>query len=465
MRKFAKLINRFSITMFTSVGIILMVNIALFIALFSQYAVSSGWSVAKEIASTFELTENGYVVSGEALDILKAENAWAIHIDNNSMEVVWETENVPTDVPMQYNISEISKLSQGYLNNYSTFVAYTETGVVVLGYPQESYFTLQNPTWDYDFIKNLPMTILAFIIINFIIIFLIYMFLSGRLLKSLKPIVDGIVALPNGTIDTIPEQGLLEDISKSINDTVQIINKQKKELRKKETARANWIAGVSHDIRTPLSMVMGYASSLCENENIDITFREQARIIQKQSIKIKGLIDDINLASQLEYEMQPLQKSDVRFAKLLRNYLADFLNTFIDDKYNINIKISTNSENIIVNCDQRLIVRAINNLVLNSIGHNPNGCDITLSLERNDNNAVLVISDTGVGLSDVQIKELNKMSHYMESTDESLNLRHGLGLLLVKQIVNSHGGTVIIDNNDMGGFKATIIMKLDNKIN
>ena len=460
MKNFTKYINRFVSLMLVSISIILIVNIILFIIYFSQYAVTSAWSIARDVASEFEETENGYTISEEMSNKLEIDNAFAMHIDNITMEVVWNTENFPTDIPLQYTASEISSISRGYLDNYSTFTAETDTGIIVLGYPQGRYFTLQNSTWDYNFIKNLPITILLFIIVNLILIFIIYMSVSGRLVKSLKPIISGIVSLPTGIIDDIPENGVFEDISKSINNTAKVIDFQKKEIRKKETARANWIAGVSHDIRTPLSMVMGYASGLCENENIDITVREQARIIQNQSIKIKGLIDDINLASQLEYEMQPLKKTNTKLSKLLRNYLADFLNTFTDDKYNIEIEITKLAENIMIDCDDRLIVRAINNLVQNSIGHNPNGCDILLSLDMNKNLAILTISDTGGGLTDKEIVELNSNSHYMESTDEKLNLRHGLGLLLVKQIVDVHNGKIVIGNNIDGGFSATITLNL-----
>lgn len=77
-------------------------------------------------------------------------------------------------------------------------------------------------------------------------------------------------------------------------------------MQKKETARANWISGVSHDIRTPLSMVMGYAGQIEENEALPEADRKKARIIRQQSIKMKNLINDLNLASKLEYNMQPI---------------------------------------------------------------------------------------------------------------------------------------------------------------
>ncbi|MGL5260433.1 MAG: two-component sensor histidine kinase, partial [Lachnospiraceae bacterium] len=196
MKNLTKFINRFLIIMIVSVSIIMVVNIVLFIAYFSKYAVASAWSVARDVASVFEETDTEYTIPAEVYEMLAKDNAWAIYIDNDSMSVVWKTENLPLDVPLKYTISEISLISRGYLNSYSTFVAATETGLIVLGYPEEIYFTLQTPTWDYNFIKNIPANILFLIVVNSILIFIIYMCVSGQLIRSLKPIISGIISLP-----------------------------------------------------------------------------------------------------------------------------------------------------------------------------------------------------------------------------------------------------------------------------
>ena len=77
-------------------------------------------------------------------------------------------------------------------------------------------------------------------------------------------------------------------------------------------------------IRTPLSMVMGYASQLEDNPHLSSDEREQARIIRRQSEKIKTLVNDLNLASKLEYEMQPLRTDSIVPAALVRGVVAEF---------------------------------------------------------------------------------------------------------------------------------------------
>ena len=198
---------------------------------------------------------------------------------------------------------------------------------------------------------------------------------------------------------------------------------------------------------------------LRESKAASKSIQEQAEIVRKQSVKIKELVQDLNLVSQLEYEMQPLHKEMVRLSKLLRSYVADLLNTGISDSYNIGIKITPDAENAVLECDARLISRAVNNLVQNSMKHNPQGCEVCISLTASQNHLILAVTDNGTGLSAEKLQELEEKPHYMESTDERLDLRHGLGLVLVRQIVAAHEGTMTIDSKINCGCK--IILTFD----
>ena len=244
-------------------------------------------------------------------------------------------------------------------------------------------------------------------------------------------------------------KGELSDISNSINKASAILNNT-------NIARANWISGVSHDIRTPLSIIMGYATQISDNSSISTQVKEQSNIILSQGIKIKELIYDLNLVSQLEYDVQPLHKEPTHLSKLLRSIIIDILNNGLPDIYSIEIHISADAETISIELDIRLITRAITNLIHNCIQHNPTGCDIVLSLDLCDNLLSLIIADNGIGISPEKMQELATRPHYMESTDERLDLRHGLGIVLVRQIIQVHHGTLEIESEFQKGYKTTI---------
>ena len=147
-------------------------------------------------------------------------------------------------------------------------------------------------------------------------------------------------------------------------------------LDKRDNARTKWIAAISHDIRTPLSLVMGYASELESSTELPTAEREQAGIIRRQSQRIKTLVNDLNLASKLEYDMQPLRLSPVSLPGLVRKISADFLNGMMDECYTIDVEIDENTQDETITGDEELLTRAVSNLITNSMQHNPKGCVI-----------------------------------------------------------------------------------------
>ncbi len=462
MRSVPKLIRRFvGILLLSSVLIIVLNLLLLAIFATSQVPNASPWKTAGKVAEALQLTENNeYRLQDEIADELYASDIWAIFIENDTMQVVWQTDYLPETIPMSYTISDIADLTRGYIDGYPTFTGNKENGLVVLGYPKNSFWKHMWPSWDYQLIANLPQTVLYVLTINIVLIFLIYIVANSKLLKSIKPIINGIQELPTGQPVHIKENGLLSEISANINRTSDILQGQQYQLRKKETARANWIAGVSHDIRTPLSMVMGYAGQLKDDAHLTDEERQKAAVIVKQSERMRNLINDLNLASKLEYNMQPINPAKQNMLAIVRQVVVDFINMDIDDKYPIEWETDEALTVCPVNADKDLIKRAVSNLIQNSINHNEQGCTIYVSVAANNGKCTVVVADDGIGATDVQIEKLNNAPHYMVCDENTTEQRHGLGLLIVKQIVIAHGGTTVIGHSSCGGFSVELTLPI-----
>ena len=407
--------------------ILVLINVILFGTTF-YHTVSEDYGEASpramlEMASAAATTEG---LTDDAVQKLRQYNIWAMYL-TPSGECFWRLD-VPEEVPQSYSIQDVASFSKGYLEDYPVFVWSTEDGLLVLGYPKNSYMKLTSNYYSIEAIQKIPLYVIGMLGMDALCLFLAYYFSKRRIIQNTEPIVEAIETLADGKPASLHIDGELSEIAGSVNKASLILSGQNE-------ARANWISGVSHDIRTPLSMIMGYASRIVENKTAGEDIREQADTIRSQSVKIKELVQDLNLVSQLEYEMQPLHKEQIRLSKLIRSYVAELLNSGISDAYTIEIDIAPEAENAMLECDARLISRAINNLVQNSIKHNPQGCKILLSLKNTGEALTLTVADNGVGLTPEKLQELEEKPHYMESTDERLNLRHGLGLLLVRQIV------------------------------
>lgn len=461
MKSVPKLIRRFvGILLLSSILIVILNFIALAIIASYQSPNGSPWVTADEAAEDIQQMGNGYVLSDTISAELKEKNVWAIYIDNASGQVVWHSDNLPESVPLEYTASDIANLTRGYIDRYPTFTGEAESGLMILGYPKDSYWKHIWPSWDYYIITNLPKIILAVVAGNVVLIFIIYLVANTKLLKSVKPIADGIQDLSTGQPVCLEERGVLSELAVNINRTSAVLQSQNHQLQKRETARANWIAGVSHDIRTPLSMVMGYAGQLERDEHLTEDEQKKATVILRQSEKMRNLINDLNLASKLEYNMQPINPQKENAIALVRQVVVDFINTDIEDKYPIKWETDSELNTCIIHADRDLLKRAVNNLIQNCINHNENGCTIYVSVSVSQDKCIIAVEDDGVGASDEQIEKLNNTPHYMVCDNATSEERHGLGLLIVKQIVTSHNGKTIIELSQYGGFTVKLVLPM-----
>jgi signal transduction histidine kinase len=217
------------------------------------------------------------------------------------------------------------------------------------------------------------------------------MLFGWRFFRALRPLIKGMKYMAEKRPVNLSTRGMLSDLAEKINLTSSHLHQQAAALQKRDTARTTWIAGVSHDIRTPLSIVLGYASQLENDQSLSKAQQAQARIIRRRSEEIGALVSDLNLASQLEYSMQPLRKEILFPAELTRSLLAKFLNDGLEEQYSLNLKVINDGQNTTILGDEFLLRRAITNLIENSIRHNPDGCDIQVTVKKEPGSCVISI--------------------------------------------------------------------------
>lgn len=336
----------------------------------------------------------------EAQTALEAKNAWAILIDDKGT-VQWAY-NTPTDFPSSFTQNEIAVISHDRaFANYVTFIWTKDSNLVMMGYPDSQYVFFGIVLSNQAFLR-LPLYFLFVFTIDLLIIFLLYVFSQRSLLKNTGPMLDALDNLAKGQPTKVRFGGMLHVVGNRINAVSDT-------LLRKETARKNWVAGVSHDVRTPLAIAMGHAEQIEHNTSLSESTRDSAAIITRQGIRIRDLIEDLNIATQLEYDMQPLKINTILMAKLLRSVVADYLNQGIDDHAEFELDISESADQAFVKGDERLLKRALRNAIDNSLKHNPDHCRITISLNLNDKGIALCVADDGRGMNTEQLLGLAAM--------------------------------------------------------
>lgn len=426
------------------------VNIALFIALTvisGSQGSHSPTQLLEAITEDLQQSASSYVLSDNTIAKMEQENVWCMMISNESGNVLWNYK-LPSELPQHYTLGDVAEMTRWYLQEYPVFVSNQSDELLVIGYPKDSFWKISA----YKTFASIKIDILGLVslfLLNIVIVLILFVHNSRKVEKSIKPILTGIEEISAGKNTQLVEHGELAEINTKLNKVAIT-------LQQRDMARANWISGISHDIRTPLSMVLGYSSSLETNNTLNAEQQEKVAAIRQQATKIKYLIEDLNLTAKLEYDMQPLRVEKIHLVELARQVVCEFLDSNLDDSFSIDFITDSDSELLYINGDETLLKRAITNLIENSIGHNPSGCEITVSVSCNNQNATVIIADNGIGIPAQKLKELNSKTHYMESTDEKLNLRHGLGMLLVRQIVDAHHGVIKIESKPQEGFKTTL---------
>ena len=449
MKPVERFFRKYFLSMIGIIVLFLLLNIVLFfsVLIWAWQTSETPKLSLNEICDSIVMDEAGHFTTSEELaELLEEYHAWAMLLDDKGTVIFQE--RMPEELPRRYTPVDVAKFSRWYLGDYPVYVQEHPQGLLVVGGEKGSqvkyYFSVNE-----SYVKNLFAGLIAVFLANIIVVVLLIWKNIRHVEKAVTPILRGIETVSSGQPVSLPEKGELAEINRQLNKAGAFIVK-------KDSARADWISGISHDVRTPLSVILGFAGQLEDNQTLPAPAREQAACIRKQGEKLRNLISDLNLASRLEYSMQPLRLEKIYLVELARQVVCEFLDSGLEEQYRITFSSDQESEMASIMGDEALLKRALYNLIQNSMIHNASGCDISVSAVWNGNHTVITVSDNGIGVSAKKLEELKANTHRIESTDERLNLRHGLGVLLVWQIVEAHHGTMEIFSEPQIGYKTVL---------
>ena len=385
---------------------------------------------------------------------LAQQDAWAVVIDADGA-VAW-SHGKPDDVPDAFSVNDVAMAAHyADISEYPAFFWDRDDGLLVLGFPKQEFWTM-SLTYPASTVRNFPLYVLLIFAVDLGILCTIYAASRRRTQNAVAPIADALDALSDGRAAELHLKGDLRDIGDQITETSAIIEQ-------KDAARASWIRGISHDIRTPLSMILGYADALAQDSDAPEEARESARVIRAQGLKIKDLVTDLNTASQLDYDMQPLHLERVHAARLVRTVAAAHANSGLDELHPIEINIAEDALDAVVLGDERLLTRAVENALANARLHNEQGCAIRVDLAARGAHCTISVSDDGAGLDPAELAALEARlarSRTAKSAAGSFDKDHGLGLVLIDRIARAHGGTLSLDGAPNAGFTVAVTLPL-----
>lgn len=294
------------------------------------------------------------------------------------------------------------------------------------------------------------------------IIFFIMAICGLWLIVHLSKIKKGIENISQRTYTQLPEKGIFSDVYCALNKMDMEIRNSDKVQKETERVRSEWIANITHDLKTPLSPIKGYAELLTSNAEIDKeTMQEYGEIILKNVNHTEKLINDLKLTYQLDSGAMPFQPQSVNLVRYMKELVIDIVNdpAFKDR----GIVFESNVKELEISLDFDLFRRAVNNLIINALTHNPQETKVKISVDMNANQeACIYISDNGKGMSNEEQAELFNRYYRGTNTKEKPE-GSGLGLAIAKQIIVLHGGDIEVKSKLNEGTQFTIIIPLENK--
>ena len=357
-----------------------------------------------EILTHLSVNNGTYVLDEQEAERLLKHGQFAMILGKDG-NILWSVA-LPEELRKTYTLQDVAKFARYYLEDYPVHSYVFEQGLLVIGGEKDQ-------VWKYtlEFDVNL---------INYLVKIFPLLLLSNIVV---------LVVVPTRI--------------------------QKRRAKQREEERTEWIAGVSHDIRTPLAIVMGNAEMIAASTREE-EVRQRAKSIETQGIRLRRLVDNLNLSGKLEFGAGKFEKKKVRISRFLRKTLTEIMNQTEDDRYRFTLEIEDSLQDSELCFNEDLVERAVMNLLHNAIRHNADGCKIEMRLYQDSKNHVfLKLSDTGKGVSKELLRRLNSRGYEWEFGTG----QHGLGLKIVKQVADWHRWKLFFTNGEQGGLACTIRLK------
>ena len=359
---------------------------------------------SQEIMEHLHKENDEYRLEEEEAEKLSGARQFAMLLDNGG-NILW-SEFLPKELQKNYTLQDVAKFTRYYLEDYPVRTYVVPEGLLIIGQKKEQIwkYTLE---YKEGVIRNL---------IEFLPLFLLF---NALILVSVPIWI------------------------------------QKKRAKQKEEERTEWIAGVSHDIRTPLAIALGNAEMIVattESEEI----KDRALRIEKQGLRLRRLVENLNLFSKLSFGYGNLEKEKIQVSRFLRKTITEMRNQTEDERMQFNLDIQEELQGLVLGFNENLMERALMNLLNNAVQHNPEGCEITVKLYQDEKSHIfLTVEDNGCGLEKAALERLNRKNYEWEPSTG----QHGLGLKIVKQVISRHRWKVHFGEGSQGGFLCRIQMR------
>lgn len=292
----------------------------------------------------------------------------------------------------------------------------------------------------YRVMINTVLIILGTSLITFILCALVSHLLTKRMVEPIERMADNLVILDEA------------NVYEEIRPFVKTIKEQHIDILNHAKMRQEFTANVSHELKTPLTAISGYAE-LIENGMVEEgDIRRFAGQIQKNSKRLLMLINDIIKLSELDDEELEVPFETFDLYNLAENTVH--MMEISAQKQEVNLMLS--GEHVMLNASKDLIDEMIYNLTSNAIRYNVKGGKVYVKIGMEDGHPTLVVEDTGIGIPREHQERIFERFYRVDKSRSKSTGGTGLGLAIVKHIVAQHDASIFLESEEGKGTKITV---------
>jgi signal transduction histidine kinase len=233
--------------------------------------------------------------------------------------------------------------------------------------------------------------------------------------------------------------------------------------RRSEYAKNELITSVAHDLRTPLTSIIGYLDLVSSKELTQDTQMKYIGIAYNKSKRLEKLIEDLFTYTKFNFgEVKPTY-TEVDIVKLLNQLVDEFYPSFAECR--LEYKFTTTNPSAVIKADGDLLARAFANLISNAIKYGRDGKNILIDLSKVDIGVIITITNFGDIIPKEDLERIFQRFYRVESSRSSETGGSGLGLAIAQSIIEMHGGVISAKSDSEGTVFTVMLRNEPNKLN
>lgn len=333
---------------------------------------------------------------------------------------------------------------------YRSYKVHTESGgEYILKIGREKGWLISNS--DLYFIIGINIIFICTLIISITIVRIMSKNISVKISKPIIELKESTEIIKKGSYTNV---ALVNADTREIHDLAESIKELARQLDKQENLRKQLTTDISHELRSPLAVIKSQIEAI--RDGVLEPSDERLGRLNAEILRVTRLIDDMNELSAVENNLYEVKKSSVNLSEMVTNLGEDYKVVFESKELTLEIEVE---QVLIVSGDEARLKQVLNNLLTNALKYTETGT-VKVSLREIASEAVLVIEDTGIGISEDTLPFIFERFYRAEPSRNRNTGGAGIGLAIVKKLLEAHGGRIEAESKIGVGSRFTVFLPL-----